>query len=63
MKSFIQKRGIIISIFILLVHFVAQYLGEEYKTIEAISKAMLLVYNDIIFVMVLYNENADTSEK
>ena len=42
MKSFIQKRGIIISIFILLVHFIAQYLGEEYKTIEAISKAMLL---------------------
>jgi len=42
MKSFIQKRGIIISIFILLVHFAAQYLGEEYKTVEAISKAMLL---------------------
>jgi hypothetical protein len=42
MKSFIQKRGIIISIFILLVHFTAQYLGEEYKTVEAISKAMLL---------------------
>ena len=42
MKSFIQKRGITISIFILLVHFAAQYLGEEYKTVEAISKAMLL---------------------
>ena len=42
MKSFIQKRGISISIFILLVHFAAQYLGEEYKTVEAISKAMLL---------------------
>ena len=42
MKSFIQKRGIIISIFILLVHFTAQYLGDEYKTLEAISKAMLL---------------------
>ena len=42
MKSFIQKRGIIISIIILLVHFAAQYFGEEYKTVEAISKAMLL---------------------
>lgn len=42
MKSFVQKWGISCSILILAVHFMAQYLGEEYKTIEAISKAMLL---------------------
>ena len=42
MKSFLQKWGITISILILAVHFAAQLLGEEYKTIEAISKAMLL---------------------
>ena len=42
MKSFVQKWGITISILILAVHFAAQLLGEEYKTIEAISKAMLL---------------------
>lgn len=42
MKSFVQKWGISISISILSVHFAAQLLGEEYKTIEAISKAIFL---------------------
>ena len=42
MKSFIQKWGITLSVLIIAVHFMAQWLGEEYKTMEAISKAMLL---------------------
>lgn len=42
MKSFLQKWGITISILILAIHFTAQLLGEEYKTMEVVSKAMLL---------------------
>jgi uncharacterized membrane protein YhhN len=42
MKSFIKSWGIAIGIGILCVHFLAQLLGEEYKMIENISKALLL---------------------
>ncbi len=42
MKSFIQQRGIIISILIISIHFLAQILGAEYQLMEGISKAMLL---------------------
>jgi uncharacterized membrane protein YhhN len=42
MKSFIKQWGIAMSIVIISIHFLAQLLGEEYKLLEGISKAMLL---------------------
>ena len=42
MKSFIKNWGIAIGIGILCVHFLAQLLGEQYKMMENISKALLL---------------------
>jgi uncharacterized membrane protein YhhN len=42
MKSFFSKRGLTISSVIITIHFIAQFLGEEYKVVEAISKAMFL---------------------
>jgi len=50
MKTLIQKWGIAMGIFILAVHFVAQFLGAQYLMLEHISKAMLLP----ILMMYLY---------
>jgi uncharacterized membrane protein YhhN len=42
MKSFFTKWGLTLSLVIISIHFIAQYLGEEYKVVEAISKALFL---------------------
>jgi len=42
MKSFITKWGLTISLVVISVHFIAQLFGEEYKVVEAISKALFL---------------------
>jgi len=42
MKSFITKWGLLISLVVITVHFIAQLFGEEYKVIEGISKALFL---------------------
>ena len=42
MKSFFTKWGLTLSLVIISIHFLAQYLGEEYKVVEAISKALFL---------------------
>ena len=42
MKSFFTKWGLTISLVVIIIHFLAQFLGEEYKLIEAISKALFL---------------------
>jgi uncharacterized membrane protein YhhN len=42
MKSFFTKWGLTLSLVIILIHFIAQFLGEEYKVVEAISKALFL---------------------
>jgi len=42
MKSFITKWGLTISLLVISVHFIAQLFGEEYKVVEAISKALFL---------------------
>jgi len=42
MKSFFTKWGLTLSLIIISIHFIAQFLGEEYKLMEAISKALFL---------------------
>ena len=42
MKSFFTKWGLTISLVVIIIHFLAQFLGEEYKLVEAISKALFL---------------------
>lgn len=42
MKSFFSKWGLTISLVVISIHFIAQFLGEEYKVVEAISKALFL---------------------
>ena len=42
MKSFFTKWGMAISLVVIIVHFLAQFLGEEYKLVENISKALFL---------------------
>ena len=42
MKSFFTKWGMAISLVVIIVHFLAQFLGEEYRLVEAISKAVFL---------------------
>ncbi|MEY4052487.1 MAG: lysoplasmalogenase [Chitinophagia bacterium] len=42
MKSFFTKWGLTLSLVIISIHFIAQFLGEEYKVVEAISKAIFL---------------------
>ena len=42
MKSFFTKWGLTLSLVIISIHFLAQFLGEEYKLVEAISKALFL---------------------
>ena len=42
MTSFITKWGLTISLVVISVHFIAQLFGEEYKVVEAISKALFL---------------------
>ncbi|MCE2675398.1 MAG: lysoplasmalogenase [Sediminibacterium sp.] len=42
MKSFFTKWGLTISLVIIIIHFLAQFLGEEYKLVENISKGLFL---------------------
>ena len=42
MKSFFSKWGLTISLVIIIIHFLAQFLGEEYKLVENISKGLFL---------------------
>ena len=42
MKSFFTKWGLTLSLVIITIHFIAQFLGEEYKVVEALSKAFFL---------------------
>lgn len=42
MKSFFTKWGLTVSLVVIIIHFLAQFLGEEYKLVEAISKALFL---------------------
>jgi len=42
MKSFFTKWGLAISLVVIIVHFLAQFLGEEYKLVENISKGLFL---------------------
>jgi hypothetical protein len=42
MKLFIQKFGITIYILLLSAHLYAQVLGDQYATIQFITKALLL---------------------
>ena len=42
MKSFFTKWGLAISLVVISIHFLAQFLGEEYKLVEAITKALFL---------------------
>jgi len=42
MKSFFTKWGLTLSLVVIIIHFLAQFLGEEYKLVEAVSKAMFL---------------------
>jgi len=42
MKSFFTKWGLTLSLVIISIHFIAQFLGEEYKLEENISKALFL---------------------
>lgn len=42
MKSFIQKWGITLYIFLLATHLYAQYLGEPLHTIQVVTKLLLL---------------------
>jgi len=42
MKSFFTKWGLTLSLVIISIHFIAQFLGEEYKLVENISKALFL---------------------
>ena len=42
MKSFFIKWGLTISLVVIVIHFIAQFLGEEYKLVENSSKALFL---------------------
>ena len=42
MKSFFTKWGLTVSLVVIIIHFLAQFLGEEYKLVEAVSKALFL---------------------
>ena len=42
MKSFFTKWGLTVSLVVIIIHFLAQFLGEEFKLVEAISKALFL---------------------
>jgi uncharacterized membrane protein YhhN len=42
MKSFFTKWGLTLSLVVIAIHFLAQFLGEEYRLVEAISKAVFL---------------------
>jgi len=42
MKSFFTKWGLTLSLVVITIHFLAQFLGEEYRLVEAISKAVFL---------------------
>jgi len=58
MKSFFTKWGLAISLVVIIIHFLAQFLGEEYKLVENISKALFLP-SLMIFLFVqpnLYNK-------
>ena len=38
MKSFFTKWGLTLSLVIISIHFIAQYLGEEYKVVGRLVK-------------------------
>jgi len=42
MKSFFTKWGLTISLIIISIHLIAQFLGEEFKRVEIISKGLFL---------------------
>ena len=42
MKSFFTKWGLTLSLVVITIHFLAQFLGEEYRLVEGISKAVFL---------------------
>lgn len=42
MKSFFTKWGLAISIIIISIHLISQFLGEEYRLVEIISKCLFL---------------------
>ena len=42
MKSFFSKWGLMVSLVVITIHFLAQLFGEEYKLVEGISKALFL---------------------
>lgn len=42
MKSFFSKWGLTVSLVVIIIHFLAQLFGEEYKMIEGVSKALFL---------------------
>ena len=42
MKSFFTKWGLTLSLVVITIHFLAQFLGEEYRLVERISKALFL---------------------
>jgi len=42
MKSFFTKWGLTVSLIVISIHLIAQFLGEEYKLIENLTKALFL---------------------
>ena len=50
MKSFFTKWGLTLSLVIITIHFIAQFLGEEYKVVEALSKAFFFALADDVFI-------------